>query len=245
MVNSSARAGLAVRQIAPAYRQVADQLRALILEGELSPGARLPNEPELSAMFGVSRSTVREALRALSSQNLITTTRGVAGGSVVAHPEPGHISDFLETSIGLLSGNRRVTVAELLEIRHLLEVPAARLAAARRSDEDVETLRATIDEERNSTVRAESFEGRRAFHTTILNASGNGLLEIVTRPIFQVIATRFRRDAAPPDFWTAVHDDHERILEFIAQGDTDGAAQSMAEHLSHLATTYERIDAEQ
>jgi GntR family transcriptional repressor for pyruvate dehydrogenase complex len=245
MVEASARSGLSVRQIAPAYRQVADQLRTLILNGDLAPGARLPSEPELSTMFGVSRSTVREALRSLSSQNLITTTRGVTGGSVVAHPDPQHISEFLETSIGLLSGNRRVTVPELLEVRHMLEVPAARLAATRRSAEDVETLRRTIGEERVNTARAdESFEGHRAFHTAILNASGNALLEIVTRPIFQVIATRFRREQAPRNFWTTVHNDHERILRSIEEQDADGAAAAMGDHLRHLATTYERIDAE-
>jgi GntR family transcriptional repressor for pyruvate dehydrogenase complex len=244
MVESRARSSLAVRRIAPAYHQVADQLRDLILGGDLKPGERLPNEPELSAMFGVSRSTVREALRALSSQNLITTTRGVAGGSVVAHPDPQHISDFLETSIGLLSGNRKVSVTELLEIRQFLEVPAARLAATRRTDDDLETLHRAIDEERDTTAGSRSFEGRRVFHTTILNASGNALLDIVTRPIFRVIETRFRREEAAPDFWAAVHADHERILACIELGDAEGAAHEMGQHLGHLATTYERIDSE-
>jgi len=239
------RSELGLRRIAPAYRQVAEQLRSLILSGQLQPTERLPTEPELSAMFGVSRSTVREALRVLSSQNLVTTTRGVSGGSFVAHPEPSHISDFLETSITLLSGTRKVTVAELLEVRELLEVPAARLAAVRRTDEDISRLRRNIEHESGTKPRAEAFEGHRAFHRTVLDASGNALLEIVTRPVFGVLRTRFLRDAAPPEFWTAVNDDHVRILERIEAADADGAGTAMSGHLRQLAATYERIDAAQ
>ncbi len=64
----------------PAYAVLAEHLRNRILSGELQPGARLPGEAELTAEFGVGRSTIREALRSLASQNLITTTRGVTGG---------------------------------------------------------------------------------------------------------------------------------------------------------------------
>ena len=73
---------------APAYRLLADDLRAQITSGRLVPGDRLPTEPQLCQRSGVSRSTVREALRLLASQHLIVTTRGVSGGSFVAHPSP-------------------------------------------------------------------------------------------------------------------------------------------------------------
>jgi DNA-binding FadR family transcriptional regulator len=233
--------GLTVRRIEPAYRQVAAQLRELVLRGELAPGERLPNETELSAMFGVSRSTVREALRVLSSQNLITTTRGVSGGSFVAHPSPDHISEFLEASLGLLSGTEAVSVADLLEARSLLEVPAARRAARQRSDEDVATLRAGVREDLQALER-ERFEGNFRFHRVIVEASGNRLLEIMARPIFTVLRTRFLRDQAPRDFWVRVADEHRRIFERVEAADADGAAREMAEHLQHLGSTYLAID---
>src|SRR5580692_10661470 len=72
---------LGVSRIRPAYEQVADQLRELIVGGTLKQGERLPATPELASMFGVGRSTVREALRQLSSQNLINAVRGSKGGS--------------------------------------------------------------------------------------------------------------------------------------------------------------------
>ncbi|MGH3039100.1 MAG: FadR/GntR family transcriptional regulator, partial [Gaiellaceae bacterium] len=75
-----------VRRVRKAYEQVNDQLRELIVSGELAPGERLPNEAVLAREFGVSRATVREALRILTAQNLIRTTKGAGGGSYVTLP---------------------------------------------------------------------------------------------------------------------------------------------------------------
>lgn len=234
--------GLRVRRIEPAYQQVAGQLRRLILQGDLGAGERLPNETGLSVMFGVSRSTVREALRVLSSQNLVTTSRGVSGGSFVAHPEPGHITDFLEASIGLLSGTDTLSVSSLLEARELLEVPAARLAAARRTPEQAAALREAVNREQEDLDRGADFEQHQRFHQIILQASGNPLLEMMTRPVFNVLRTRFLREAAPRTFWEDVVAEHQRINDCIAEGDAEGAGGEMREHLARLAATYRQID---
>ncbi|MEV4189191.1 GntR family transcriptional regulator, partial [Streptosporangium canum] len=117
-----------------AYQALAADLRDRIVSGEFQPGDRLPIEPDLCVRYGVSRSTVREALRLLASQNLIRTVRGTTGGSFVAHPDPDHISAYLETSFDLM----RVGIGQLMEIRELLEVPAAGLAALRRTGADLE-----------------------------------------------------------------------------------------------------------
>ena len=76
-----------------------------MLDGSLAAGDRLPAEGELAVAFGVSRSTVREALRVLASRDLITTVRGTSGGSFVSHADADQVSAFLETSIGLMSGS--------------------------------------------------------------------------------------------------------------------------------------------
>src|SRR5438094_8326155 len=101
----------------PAYQQLADELREQITSGRLRPGERLPPEPELCVRTGVSRSTVREALRLLASQHLIVTTRGVTGGSFVAHPDAGQLADGLATGISLLTATAGVGLADLLELR--------------------------------------------------------------------------------------------------------------------------------
>jgi DNA-binding transcriptional MocR family regulator len=91
-----------VQRVRPAYRQVADELRSQIMRGALAPGERLPSEAELSRAFGVSRSTVREALRSLTSQHLIETLRGVQGGSFVAAPDPARVVEDVGSALGVL-----------------------------------------------------------------------------------------------------------------------------------------------
>lgn len=225
----------------PAYRDLADRLRALIVDGRLAPGDRLPVEPALSAQYGVSRGTVREALRVLSSQGLIETRRGVAGGSFVQRPDPEQISESLETSLGLLAGTGGMSVAQLLELRELLEVPAAGLAAVRRSDAHLTALRASV-----GRVPADSdvYGRNRDFHTTVLDAAGNPLLGVVTRPVFQLMQTRFLRDLAPGRFWTRVDRDHREILGHLESRDADGAREATRSHLHRLRATYTRIDRE-
>jgi len=120
------------------------RLREQILEGVLEEGLRLPKETVLAEDFGVSRATIREALRLLTAQNLIRTAKGAGGGSFVTVPSVDHISESLRSGIGLLATADDLTLEELLETRELLEVPAARLAARRRSEDDLVLLQASI-----------------------------------------------------------------------------------------------------
>ena len=221
----------------PAYQQVAEQLTALILAGELTPGQRLSVESQLAAEFGVSRSTVREALRVMSAQNLVVTMRGVTGGTFVVHPEPNQVSKYLEASIGLLSGTQAVTIDELLEARELLEVPAARLAAERRTEEELMAIEATLADRRD-VVAGHRFDGNRSFHAAILDTCGNSLLLVMTQPVFGVLQTHILRDLAPPEFWEQVDKDHRTIADAIAASDAERAAGEMRDHLERLRGTY-------
>lgn len=225
----------------PAYQSLAAELRGQILAGLLKPGDRLPVEPELSAAHGVSRSTVREALRLLASQNLITTTRGVAGGSFVIAPRPEQISDYLKTSLNLLAGDTQITVDQLLEIRDLLEVHATGLAAMRRTPDDLAELRGTLFDP--ARLRPdEMYEPNKRFHVLLLRAAGNPLLGAVARPVFQVLDERFLRERAPERFWHGVDRDHREILSRVEAGDESGAREAARGHLGHLRATYLAID---
>ena len=118
-----------VERIRKAYEQVADQLLSMINSGELKPGDRLPSEAELAADFGVSRTTVREALRILATRNLIHTRKGMAGGHFIVEPTVGSISEFLVANYGLLTAANTVTLEHLLQAREMIEGPAAAIAA--------------------------------------------------------------------------------------------------------------------
>lgn len=230
---------LGVKRVRPAYQQVADQLLDLILTGQLAAGHRLPPEADLAASFGVSRSTVREALRALASRDLIETTRGTTGGTFVRRVDMGRVRDYLETSIGRMAGAADLSVEEMLEAREVLEVPAARLAAHRRDEDHVTQLWETIEREKQTRERGLRFREHKNFHGIVVRASGNGLLELMTAPVFHVLQSKFLSPAVPSEYWATVDDDHREIAERIEAGDGEGAAAAMSAHLKRLRPTYE------
>jgi GntR family transcriptional regulator, transcriptional repressor for pyruvate dehydrogenase complex len=227
-----------VRRVRKAYEQVADQLRDLVMSGELQPAQRLPNETALAAQFGVSRSTVREALRELSALSLIRTTKGASGGSFVTVPTADHISEFLSANIGLLSQSEHVSLDEFLEARRLLEVPAARLAAHRRADSDLERLRAAIPD--RPLEREEQFIYNKDFHFRLVEASGNTLLSICAHPVFSVLQSSLKRSTLPKRFHDRVNADHRALVASLEARDEDAVAEQMSEHLDFLSITYRK-----
>jgi DNA-binding FadR family transcriptional regulator len=229
-----------VRRVRKAYEQVADQLRELIMSGELAPGERLPNEALLAREFGVSRATVREALRVLAAQNLLRTAKGAGGGSYVTLPTVDHISEFLRSNINLLTDSRDVTLEELIEARELLEVPAARLAARRRKESDLESLREAIPPDPLSLDRQEQFVHNKDFHSVIIQCCRNTLLYIAAQPVFSTLQTHLARSTLGRRFHAAINDQHVRIAEAIEAGDADAAGQQMHRHLEFLVPFYEK-----
>jgi GntR family transcriptional repressor for pyruvate dehydrogenase complex len=230
-----------LRYVRKAYEQVYDQLRELIVRGELRRGERLPNEAVLARDFGVSRGTVREALRVLAAQNLIRTAKGAGGGSFVTLPTVDHISEFLHANISLLSESEDVTLPEFLEARELLEVFATRLCAERRREADLERMRDTIIEDPAQLGTEEQFVYNKEFHTAVLDGCGNTLLCIAAQPVFSVLQTNFSRDAMSQRFAKRVNEDHRAILAAIEARDPAVAAEEMQRHLTYLSRTYKKM----
>lgn len=228
---------IAGRGAVPAYQLLADALRAKILAGELKPGEKLPIEPDLSAQYGVSRSTVREALRVLASQNLVATTRGVSGGSFVAHPNPEQISGYLEASLRLLAQADNMSIAELAEARDLLEIPAAGLAAVRRTPEQLEELRGTLYRPVDATPK-QAIDLNKSFHAVLMRATGSALVEVLIRPVFEVVYDHVVRYDAPPEFWAGLEADHGVIFDAVAARDAGRAQEATRLHLDKLRPAY-------
>ena len=239
-VGAAAAAPVELRRVRKAYEQVADQLRDLIVRGEVKPGHRLPNEAMLSTQMGVSRATIREALRVLAAQNLIRTAKGATGGSFVTLPSADHISAFLGSNIALLQQAESVSLDEFLELRELLEVPAARLAALRHTDHDVEELERAIPEDTRDRGVDELFAYNKGFHSAIVEACGNTLLLIAAQPVFSVLQTHLRRSTLGKRFLNQVVTDHRAIAAAIAAGDADSAEGEMRSHLEYLRPAYRR-----
>lgn len=224
-----------------ASERVAQRILDGIRSGELQPGDRLPTESELSTTYAVSRNTAREAIRALAGRGYLATRRGVGGGVFITHPEPADLSEALATGLGLLTASERVSVTSLLEVREMIELHAAELAALRRTEAELEELRASITEAASPDPGG-MFHHNRAFHTLVLRATHNELLEVVVEPVFRILEERFARDLAPADFRARVDDDHRDILASIELRDQAGAREAVRAHLRYLRATYEAID---
>ncbi|MEV0072591.1 MULTISPECIES: FadR/GntR family transcriptional regulator [unclassified Amycolatopsis] len=235
------QAGLRVRRVQAAYRQVADQLKDQILTGELTAGTRLPNEAELARLFGVSRSTVREALRLLASQHLVDTTRGATGGTFVSSPDALSVAENLGGALGLLVNAQGMSVENLLEARLILEPLAARLAASRADAAGLETL-AGATASTSALAPSSGFVVHWDFHTTLVAITGNPLLHLMCRPINDVLRGRLHRDRVPREVWDQVDADHVDIHRAVADGDADAAERLTREHLHSLRPLYEKME---
>lgn len=229
---------LRVTRVRPAYQQVADQLRELVLAGTLTSGDRLPNETDLSASFGVSRSTVREAIRVLSSSGLVYTLRGTTGGTFISRIRAEEVSDYLETSIGLMSGADDVTLENLIEARFTLEVPAAALAAERRDEDSMAAIRAAVEREGGTPDTRRKYAEQRTFHSAMVAASGNEVLRVMADPVFAVLISYLRPAEVAPEMLKAMNDEHAEIAGLVQEQDATGAAEAMREHLERLSALY-------
>jgi GntR family transcriptional repressor for pyruvate dehydrogenase complex len=225
----------------PAYQLLAADLRLRITSGQLRPGDRLPTEPELCARSGVSRSTVREALRLLASQHLVITTRGVSGGSFVAHPSADQLADTFSMGARLLLSTARVEAGELFEMREWLEIPAVELAARRRTAGHLTELEAALylpADGWDAVDPGDAMAAARQFHIALAAATGNSLLELVARPLYNLANDRELGAAPPAGFWARVDAEHREILCRVVARDAAGAAAVTRTHLAHLKATY-------
>ncbi|GGK01358.1 hypothetical protein GCM10010123_34150 [Pilimelia anulata] len=214
----------------PAYQVLADDLRTQITSGILRPGDRLPTEPELCSRSGVSRSTVREALRMLASQHLIITTRGVFGGSFVAEPNPERLAESLAGVLHLLCASGPTCGERSLEVREIIEVPGAGLAASRRTDRQVNQLdRTIVNPLAPLPARLDDYQ---QFHGVLAAAVHNPLYEMLVRPLHRIsVADCLGED---PAVWTRVADHCRDLTARVRGRDVAGAQEAVADHLRYL-----------
>lgn len=239
--NSHASSGLPLSHVRTAYEQVADQIRQLILSGIIKRNDRLPTETHLATDFGVSRATVREALRLLAAQNLVRTVKGASGGSFVTGPSISDIADYLHTSFGIMVSARDVTLEEFLEARELLEVPAARRAAERQDPTAMRHIHESIGTLGVAADTAKQSRRNRQFHSAIIEAAGNTLLLVAAQPVFSVLHTNLQRGKLGKQFQAMILEHHMEIAKAIDHNNGDRAASLMDDHLAQLRPYYERV----
>jgi GntR family transcriptional regulator, transcriptional repressor for pyruvate dehydrogenase complex len=215
----------------PVHLQVADQLREAILDGRLAPGEPLPPERELSRSFGVSRASVREALRALQAEGLIAGGRAPAP-AIVAEELGGPARDAL---VNLLRLNR-VALADLVDFRCLLETGAVRRAAQRRDSEGLAEARWALDEMRDAEITIERFdEADVRFHLALVRASGNEAMRLVMLALRHAVAEylleALRAERDPDATLRRLTDEHAAILDAVEKGRPERAAKLVDDHI--------------
>jgi DNA-binding FadR family transcriptional regulator len=223
-----------IQTIAPRrlYRQIADQLRALIACGEFAVGTRLPPERDLATQLGVSRPSVREALIALEVEGLVEVRMG--SGIYVRHADA--------------RAARRVTAEgplETLRARALIESELAAQAARQMKKAQIAGLREAIAlMEQEAAAGREPSRGDRLFHTRIAEAADNSvLLRMVTElfderhnPLYEQLGSHFETAQT----WASAIEEHRAVVEAIAAHSPQAARAAMARH---LANSHDRFTA--
>jgi DNA-binding FadR family transcriptional regulator len=212
------------------YQEIVEHVQAQILGGELKPGDRLPAERELAHHFGVSRAAVREALKALAEKGLVDVH--VGRGTFVAALTTDHVVE----SMSLLLRDVRNTPEHLQEVREILEVPATRLAALHRREEHLRRLHELLQlmESQHNMSRA-FIDADTDFHYELARASGNPVLEIVSRTLLTMLRSERVFMVGFRDEISGAIASHRRILVAVEAADADAAANAMAEHLAHVS----------
>jgi len=215
--------------------KVAAEIRAHVSRARLRPGDRIGREEDLARQFGVSRPTLREALRLLSSSHLVRASKGPGGGIfVAATPEEG-IGRTVSASVASMLQAQSITIDELLETRMLFEVPLVGLAAQRAGDADVARLRAVLGEAESAPDDARLIgEVDERLHRLISEIAGNRLAAAFTAWVVEVLQPPLRELVAPAVVESVIVEQHRDIVRAIERGDPAAAERAMREHLVYV-----------
>lgn len=225
--------GLRATQVRTLPEQIAASIRDSILDGSLGPGDRLPSEQAMGEMFGCSRPTVREALRTLRADHILTSARGRGGGYRVAELSPQALGASVGEVISLSLGMKTLDYAQLFAVRFDLELRSAATAAQVRTDADLEALRATLPADPADLPVEAALAADVAFHRALAEASHNPLLI----GFAGATATAFRRfseevqEVDPP----RVLDGTAEVVDAVAAQDPDAAREAMRRHLAYFS----------
>lgn len=234
-------------RIPKAAELIAGHVRRQIVRRELAEGEELPSEADLMAEFDVSRPTLREAYRILESEGLITVRRGARGGARVHMPRADVAARYV-ASVLQANGAR---LSDVYEARTIIEVPAAAILAARRSPDDIATLRRISQEADPAQGDPVAFlDAHHRFHDAVSDLAGNQTIALFSRIIdaildsadLQHVKSRLA-DEGEIRAGRRAQRAHDKLIELIEAGDVPAAEALWRKHLSeagrHVISTGE------
>ena len=221
---------------------VAEQLLQLILDGTFPVGGTLPSESDLAGRFGVSRLTVREAIRSLVPTRVLDVQQG---RSTVVNPTSrwSPLDGRLLLARSRSDGDPLLLPRRLLEARRAVEVAIVELAAVRRREPHLERLRALHEQMLEGHARgdaAATAEADLAFHAALFEAADNVFLDALFEPLTSVLRAMRQETSTVPDFRSHALDRHAAILRAVEAGDPVQARAAMEAHLQQTEEDVER-----
>jgi GntR family transcriptional repressor for pyruvate dehydrogenase complex len=211
------------------YEKVAEQIQRLIRDGLLKPGDMLPPERELAETFQVSRSSLRDALRALELMGMVEARQGE--GTVVRKPSAEAVASPL-TAVLL---QQREFVSELLELRGMIEPTLAARAATRAAAEDLAQLEEILRRQKEKVDRGElAIEEDSEFHYTIARASNNKVVLQVVDVFMDLLRESRKQSLQVEGRLQKSLVSHQQILRAIAGHDAAGAENAMRRHIQEI-----------
>jgi GntR family transcriptional repressor for pyruvate dehydrogenase complex len=208
----------------PVPELILDEITRLITEGILKPGDRLPSESELAERFGVGRSSLREAMRALQLLGIIEVIQGK--GTFLRQ------TSMLPLATDWARLSRMGLISQVMEARQIIEVAIAQLAAERATEEDIAAMRAAIrraEEAHGDSVI--SGEASVDFHLALAEATHNEILALMYKTVRDLYLETARQTQMTPESVENRLQDHRQILESVEQQDPELASKLMAEHI--------------
>lgn len=219
-------------------KQIAENIRASILDGRLKVDDRLPTEEELAAKFSVSRPTIREALKRLAAQNLVRSRRGPTGGTFITRPTESELRTTLTNATTLMVTLGEFDIDAITEARREMEKLCLKLAIDRRTEQQLELLADEVACQQQPISDEQFCASDIRFHRTIVDATANPVLQfnMVTviealQPLMNMIANRYRDRQI-------IIGHHQQLVNALTERDLTAANHTLDLLLDYLLSQY-------
>jgi len=219
--------------------EVVKQVQEAIFSGTLGPGDRLPPERELAEQFGLSRMSVRDALRTLESSGLVEIKVGSNGGAFIREPN----FDPLRETLSSMLRSKKANILELAETRKIVETAIAGLAAERASKEDLREMREAVEAARQALAAGDPNYGPHSvrFHAALTNGAKNHVLNLTVRSFRALFADVLEKLLPTADMAERAISDHWELYKAVEGHDAARARELMAQHLAYFEKKVKKL----
>ncbi|MEM8836971.1 MAG: FadR/GntR family transcriptional regulator [Pseudomonadota bacterium] len=231
--------------VASATMQIAEQIRAAILDGTFKSGEQLPTEMDMSVQFGVSRPTIREALKRLAAQNLITSRRGPTGGTFVRHYEVSDAAESVVTATMLMLSLESVKYSEILDVRRFMQFHCCQKLIRKWSPEIGDRIdRALRDLERPNLSDEDFCDYDVNFHRTIVDATENPMLQYLMYGVIESLMPVMSVNIAYVQDRSVIVDQYRALRDALFAADETAAKEAIDQLISYLRDLSETVEAQ-